>query len=234
MINLTDGLKYLYRDYLLNVSIIDPIERGTAEVLYAGKDCAMVKDRNSDVIMLQTENICLAERLLDTLSKDTTHIVAHNISLAELIESKLGYRRRVPCNQAVYGGQPFAFDKGGLEIRLMQADDARETSDMYFDCVDEASEHIRLKLVYGGYIDGKLAAMIGRHYQGSMGMLVVKEEYRRRGLGGIMEKFLINSLLEKGLTPYCQVIEDNTASLSLQRKLGLDISENMLYWMIRE
>ena len=234
MIDLNAALEYLNSDYLLNVSIIDPIKRDTAEVLYAAKDCVMIRDKNSDVIMLQTENTELADRLLDTVPNSVTHIVAHNISLAELVESKLGYRRRVPCYQAVYRRQPFASDSGGLEIRHMQESDAEEASGMYFDSVDRAKAHIRRGLVYGGYHSGKVAAMIGRHEEGSMGMLVVKEEYRRRGYGEIMEKFLINSLLEKGLTPYCQIIEGNTASLGLQHKLGLDISENMLYWMIKE
>ena len=232
--DLNAALEYLNRDYLLNVSVIDPIERGTAEVLYAAKDCVMVKDKISGVVMLQTENIELADRLLDSLPKDTTHIVAHNISLAELIENKLGYKKRVPCNQAVYSGKPLAILNNGLEIRLMKEGDAQEASAMYFHSEDEAEDHIRRGLVYGGFYGGKIAAMIGLHYQGSMGLLVVKEEFRRRGLGEIMEKFLINSLLERGKTPYCQVVEGNTASLNLQRKLGLDISENMLYWMINK
>ena len=234
MIDLNAGLEYLNSDYLLNVSIIDPILRDTAEVLYADKDCVMVRDKNSGVIMLQTENIRLAEKLLNNLPKGKNLLVAHNISLAELIENRLGYKKRVPCYQAVYGKRLFAVPNGELEIRLMKEEDAEEASAMYFDSVDEAKEHIRQGLVYGGFSGGKIAAMIGRHYQGSMGLLVVKEEYRRRGFGEIMEKFLINSQLEKGLIPYCQVIEGNNASLCLQRKLGLDISENMLYWMIKD
>ena len=233
MSDLNEALEYLNSDYLLNVSIIDPIKRGTAEVLYAAKDCVMTRDKNSDVIMLQTENITLADRLLDTVPESVTHIVAHNISLAQLVEHKLGYKRRVPCNQAVYSRQPFVIGENALEIRLMKEEDAEEASGMYFDSVERAKEHIRLGLVLGGFHNGKIAAMIGRHEEGSMGLLVVKEEYRRRGYGEIMEKFLINSLLEKGLTPYCQIIEGNTASLNLQRKLGLDISENMLFWMIK-
>ena len=232
--DLTAALEYLNSDYLLNVSIIEPIKRGTAEVIYAANDCVMIREKFSDVIMLQTENICLADRLLDTIPQSVTHIVAHNISLAELVERKLGYSKRVPCYQAVYKKLPFKIDNTGLDIRPLLEEEAEEASDMYFDSVEEAKEYIRLGLVYGGYRNGKIACMIGRHCEGSMGLLVVKEEYRRRGFGEIMEKFLINSQLEKGLIPYCQIIEGNNASLNLQRKLGLDISENMLYWMIKE
>ena len=183
MIDLTAGIEYLMGDYILNVSIIEPIKRDTAEVLYADRDCVMIRDKNSEVIMLQTENIELADKLLDTIPQSTTHIVAHNLPLAELVESKLGYKKRVPCNQAVYKRAPFTVEKGELEIRLMHEEDAKEASDMYFDSVDRAKEHIRQGLIYGGYLNGKVAAMIGRHEEGSMGLLVVKEEFRRRGFG---------------------------------------------------
>ena len=234
MINLYAGLEYLNGDFLLNVSIIEPIKRGTAEVLYASNECVMVRDKQTGVIMLQTENISLADRLLDTVPESTTHIVAHNSALADLVEKKLGYKKRVPCYQTVYAKEPFCIEKNGLEIRPMCEADADEASAMYFNSVEKAKEHIRLGLVYCAVFDGKTVGMIGRHEEGSSGLLVVKEEYRRRGFAGIMEKFLINSELERGWTPYGQVIEDNTASLNLQRKLGLDISENLLYWMIKE
>lgn len=233
--DLLAALEYLNRDYLINASIIDSVKRDASEIIYAGKDCLMVKDKLCGVVMLQTENFELAKRLLDNLPDDVTYIVAHNLSLAELVEKELGYKKRVPCYQAVYKKQPFAQDEGcGLEIRLLHEEEAPDASEMYFDSLDEAKKHIRLGLVYGGFYQGKLAAMIGRHYEGSMGLLVVKEDYRRRGFGGVMEKFLINHLIKRGLTPYCQIIEGNNASLALQRKLGLDISGNMLYWMIKE
>lgn len=234
MIDLKAGLEYLNCDYLLNVSILEPINRGTAEVLHAANDGVMIREKNSGTVMLQTENLSLAEKLLDNIPKSVTHIVAHNIYLAKLIENKLGFGKRVPCFQAVYSKKPFEIDCGELEIRLMKEKEAKVASKMYFGSMDSALEHIRQGLVYCGLHNGKIAAMIGRHFEGSMGLLVVKEEYRRKGYGEIMEKFAINSLLEKGLTPYCQVIENNAASLNLQRKLGLDISENKLYWMIKE
>ena len=45
--DLKAGLEYLNSVYPLNVSIIEPILRDTAEVLYAANDCVMVRDKNS-------------------------------------------------------------------------------------------------------------------------------------------------------------------------------------------
>ncbi|MCH5146996.1 MAG: hypothetical protein J1F61_03190 [Clostridiales bacterium] len=225
------GLIFLNGDYLINVSIIDPIKRNTAEVLYASHECVMIKDKISGVIMLQTENIKLADRLLDNLPEGTDLVVAHNPALADLVERKLGFDKRIPCYQGVYRNSPFNLPQTDLEIRLLQENEAEAASQMYHFTIDDALRHIRLGLVYGGFDNGEMVTMIGLHYQGSMGLLEVKENCRRRGYGQIMEKFLINSLLEHGRIPYCQIIDDNAPSLALQSKLGLDISKNKLFWM---
>lgn len=231
MNNLKAALEYLNGDYLINASVIDPIERASADVLYASADCVMIKDKISDVIMLQTENMALAEELLDGLPKDTALLVAHNKELADLVERKLGFDKRVPCYQGVYRKEPFNLPQTNLTIRLLTEDEAEDASQMYRFTKEDAIKHIRLGLVYGGFVDGRIVAMAGLHYQGSMGLLEVKPEYRRRGYGEIMEKFIINSQLKKGFAPYCQIIEDNAPSLALQSKLGLDLSKNLLYWM---
>lgn len=228
------AIEYLNGDYLINADIIDPIMRNTAEILYASTDCVMIKDNYSGVIMLQTEHIALADRLLSSLPQDGVAIVAHNEALADLVERKLGYKKRVPCYQAVYRREPFKTPETGLEIRLLKENEAELASAMYRFTTEDAIKHIRLGLVYGAFENGNMVAMIGLHYQGSMGLLEVKESCRRKGYGEIMEKFLINSQLEKGVPPYAHIIEDNTPSLCLQRKLGLDISKNKLYWMIKE
>lgn len=231
MTNIDEALEYLNGDYLINASIIDPIKRDSAEILYAEKDGVMVKDKISDVIMIQTENLELADRLLNGLPKDTPLIVAHSLALADLVERIFGFDKRVPCYQGVYRKTPFNLPETDLKIWLLTEDQADEACGMYRFNKDDAIKHIRLGLVYGGFVKGEIVGMIGLHYQGSMGLLEVKENYRRKGYGEIMEKFLINSQLEKGVIPYCQIIEDNSASLALQRKLGLDLSNNKLYWM---
>lgn len=231
MNNIDEALEYLNKDYLINASIIDPILRDSADILYAAKDGVMVKDKISDVIMIQAAKLELAARLLDGLPKDTPLIVAHSDELADLVERKFGFDKRVPCYQGVYRKNPFTLPETDLKIWLLTENEADEACGMYRFNMDDAIKHIRLGLVYGGFVNGEIVGMIGLHYQGSMGLLEVKPKYRRNGYGEIMEKFLINSQLEKGLIPYCQIIDDNFASLALQRKLGLDLSGNKLYWM---
>jgi GNAT superfamily N-acetyltransferase len=90
---------------------------------------------------------------------------------------------------------------------------------------------IEKREIYGAFINGKLAGFAGTHTDGSIGMLEVLPEYRRRGLGSELESFLINLHLSKSYTPFCQIFSDNAVSLGLQRKLGLQISGEHLYWL---
>lgn len=228
------AIEYLNKDYLINADIIDPIIRDSAEIVYSSPDGVMVRDKISDVIMLQTENIELAERLLINLPKKDVAVVAHNEALADLVARKLGYTKRVPCYQAVYRKAPFDLPASELKIRPLTENEAQKASDMYRFTTEDAVKHIRLGLVYGGFEKDDMVAMAGLHYQGSMGLLEVRKDCRRKGYGEYLEKFIINMQLAKGVPPYCQIIEDNIASLNLQRKLGLDISLNKLYWMIKE
>ena len=225
------ALRFLNSDYLLNVSIIEPIVCGTADVIYASGSCVMIKDKAFDTYMIQTEELDKADKLIECVPQNSL-LVAHNSALAEFAMRKLGYGKSVPCYQAVYRKERFVLPATDLSVRLMREDEAELASEMYGFDVESAKQHIGRGLVYGGYLAGELVAMIGRHFEGSMGLLEVKEKFRRMGYAEYLEKYLINSLLNKGRVHYCQIIEVNEPSLSLQRKLGLDISKNMLYWLV--
>lgn len=226
--NVHAALTYLCGDYIINASIIDPIQRGTVDILYASNNCAFVKDKISGVYMLQTDDFELAEKLIEDIPL-TAPLVAHSTALYELAKEKKGYNYNVPCYQAVYLGEAPILSNL-LRFRLMTEDEAEEAVNMYGFDLDSAKRHIERELIYGGY-DGELVGMVGFHFQGSMGLLSVKPKYRRMGYGEQLEKFIIAKKLELGGVPYCQVVEDNAASLALQKKLGLKISSSLLYWM---
>lgn len=69
--------------------------------------------------------------------------------------------------------------------------------------------------------EGRLVGYMGIHSDSSMGILQVFPEYRRKGYAEELEQFMIAEALSRGLTPFGQIAPDNTASLQLQKKLGL-------------
>lgn len=233
MIFLNDAIEFLRKDYIINASILEPILTGTVEVLYADSECVLVKDKTSGVLMMQTENLELARKLLKDYPQRL--LVAHNQRLSDMAIAEFGFSRPVPCYQAVYRGEKLPVpENSDFSLRLMREDEAQLASDMYFENLEEAVKHIRLGYVYGGYVQEEFVGMVGLHLQGAMGLLEVDEKFRRRGYGEILERYLINHLLDRGLVPYCHVVEGNEPSLSLQRKLGLEISKTMLYWIHKE
>ena len=67
-----------------------------------------------------------------------------------------------------------------------------------------------------------------------MGLLEVFPDYRRHGIGEILERAQIARTIREGNIPFCQVVEGNTASERLQKKLGLEISRETVTWLWRE
>ena len=81
------------------------------------------------------------------------------------------------------------------------------------------------------YLDGKLVGYIGRHAEGSMGILEVSPEYRRRKIAKALETYMINLSLEIGHTPFAQVVVGNEKSVALQESLGMCFAKELIYWM---
>ena len=92
-------------------------------------------------------------------------------------------------------------------------------------------ERIEAGVMYGAFDGERLIGLVGMHEEGSMGMLFVEEEYRRKGIAASLESYIINVQLSNGFTPYCHIIEGNDQSLALQEKLGLYLSEAPLWWI---
>jgi RimJ/RimL family protein N-acetyltransferase len=64
-----------------------------------------------------------------------------------------------------------------------------------------------------------------------MGLLEIFPEHRKNGYATEMERFMIRRVLENGQIPYCEVETDNDKSLGLQKKLGLTITTQKIYWL---
>lgn len=99
----------------------------------------------------------------------------------------------------------------------------------YYDQA-EMAEIMRKKGVFGAIYDGALAGFIGSHDDGSMGMLEVFPKFRRIGIGGTLERFLINYIMTFGRIAVCDVYTDNVDSIRLQQRLGLTQASGYTFW----
>ena len=146
-----------------------------------------------------------------------------------------GLKKGVPCTQWVYGGS---------EPPQVPAAEVRPITEEYLPlCAahyhpeDDEAAYLRSRMeagqLWGLFEGGQLAAFIGVHHEGSMGILEVLPEYRRQGLAMALEGWLIRWHLERGWTPFCHVYEDNPASHALQKKLGLTPAPEQVVWLHR-
>ena len=84
-----------------------------------------------------------------------------------------------------------------------------------------------------GYDEDRPVGFIGQHHEGSMGLLYIFPEHRKKGYGSRLEQVMINKIRKTGFVPYCHVITDNKASVRLQKGLGLVQTKNTVSWMWR-
>ena len=85
---------------------------------------------------------------------------------------------------------------------------------------EELEKVVARKSVLIGYDGDRPVGFCGEHLEGSMGLLYVFPEYRRRGYAEEMETYYIARTMDRGLIPFGQVERQNFASLELQKKLG--------------
>ena len=82
-----------------------------------------------------------------------------------------------------------------------------------------------------GYEGSRLAGFVGEYLEGSLGLLYVFPEFRRRGYATELEKAMIAKTLREGSIPFGQMEKSNSASMALQRKIGMAISDRLTCWM---
>ena len=85
--------------------------------------------------------------------------------------------------------------------------------------------------MYGAFIDGQMAGFMGVHDEGSIGLLEVLPEYRRRHVAMALETYVFNRFIEQGMTPYGQIVVGNEASGRLQEKMGVCFAKEHVFWL---
>lgn len=241
--------KIMMKQKLLHIDMIEIINRGRAELVYHKDNEILLKDLASDVYF--HTNICFKEgekeflsQLKDNVKKDISVIVLHQEEYRKTAFKMFGFSESVECYQAVYTQKEkmsvtglYRTDKkpteNGVVIMPLRKEDRELVADSY-DNLDEPEyiyERMDAGALIGAYVNGKLAGYIGTHEEGSIGILTVLPEYRHRKIAMALQTYIINKELEEGKIPYGQVKEENEASIALQKKLGLYLSKQKVFWV---
>ena len=169
------------------------------------------------------------ENIFKELEKyDIKIITLMNKKLYELIKSK--FKEINICSQAVYCGEKIE----NKNLKKLKKEDLEFIKKIYNDGTDgkEVEETFKNNNLLGYYENNELIGFIGRHVDSSIGMLYVKEKYRKKGYGSI--------ILKAGFTfwenqiPFSHIIIGNIASEKLHKKLECKIGKKIVYWLFNK
>lgn len=232
MEQLEQALAYLGRDPLFYMDMLEPLRRGTAELLYAEEDGVLLCE-SGGIHMMSAAGPAAAERCFALLSR-CAMLVGHELWYKAEAVRRFGLHEEQICYQAAWlAPDPPAAAPFGGELRLLGEEMAQWVYDHYshpFGGVAYMQGALRRGML-GAFVDGACAGFAGFHEEGSIGMLEVLPVYRRRGVGEALLRGAVRLALERGQYAFGQVFTDNQASLALQRKVGMSVSRERLFWL---
>lgn len=218
---------------VLYAGLIQIRKRGTAEILEETENGIFLLDTVSNGVMLAVENIETGKEWLRKHSDlHSTLFSVFDRELVDFIRAEYGLTEVLDCYQAFYPLNTPPTYRKNLQIQCATQQDLPIILAHY----DKLSETELQQVITRGNLflafhNGEAVGFVGEHLEGSMGLLEVFPDCRRQGYGAELESFMISRMLERGLLPYCQVETDNEKSLALQRKLGMTVSREKVYWV---
>ena len=227
------ALARLSGNRLLYIDMLEVLRRGTAQIRRAGPDGVLLYDPPSEVWFLDAETPAALEEMLPMLD-GCDNLTGHQMWYKDKLAAHFGFQTEQICRQSAWlSPQPPVVPSFDGELRWLDRSWAVWTEEHYshsFGGVSYMEDAIDRGML-GAFVDGQPAGFIATHIEGSMGMLEVLPQYRRRGIGEALLLAMTASCLERGIYPYGQVWADNDPSLALQRKVGMTLSEELLFWL---
>ena len=193
----------------------------------------LLSTSNAFILLLSKYNIYVAdcidsecENLIKEFEKYNIKLITiMNDKLYELI--KLKYKYQSISNQAVYFGEKIK-DKNLMYLKKEDLEYVKKTYDNGED-EREVEESFKNNNLLGYYENNELIGFIGRHLDYSIGMLYVKEKYRKKGYGSIILKSGFN--FWENQIPFSQIIIGNIPSEKLHQKIGCQFGKKKIYWL---
>ena len=225
---------YLARQGLRCVDMLELLRRDSGSVRYAGSDGLLLWDKESGAWFLSARSEEDLNRALSLIPEEARLATCHEDWHLDAVEKRLGLKGRAFFQSVWTKKQPPELPPFQGELRRLGPEWAERVAEAYcqtFGDVDYILGAIDRGML--GLFDGEeLAGFIGVHDEGSLGMLEVLPPYRRRGYGLVLQLAIIRAALAEGRYAYGQVAEDNAPSLALQRKAGMTVCPEKIYWLM--
>ncbi len=220
---MTARLAYINRDPYLNHPLLKAIERGF-EVIKADSSGVLVADSDHSFALLSADQ---PEQFLPLIEKPALMVVIGHTA-AERVRQHFHFENQLVSLQYYYPHPDIASD---FQLEPAALADLTAIAQIYkLASEEELRKSIEMGWLWVARDEGKIIGFIGRHSDGSLGMMEVLPNYRRQGWGERMERALIKLVLAEGDLPYGHVVIGNEASRLLQEKLGLVCCKDEVVW----
>lgn len=208
------------------------LKRGSGEIIAECDSALLVRDSISGAYFAACDDTKTGLSLLDRyITENCNLLMTVNYELGQAAFKRYGFSEKMECYQVAYYGKKPALN---TELNIKAAEKSNLDilkANYHLISPEELEKAVERGCIFLGYYQNRPIGFIGEHLEGSMGLLYVFPEYRRRGFGAALQTYLISKTLEKGFIPFAQVEKDNANSLNLQNKLGMKKSDNLIVWM---
>lgn len=229
------AVEYLNRDPLLHTDMLEPLRRGQADVTAIREDGVLIYERKSKTCMLAAESREAGDALCAGLERPYL-FVAHDRENALFFRDRFGFAVAQECWPAAYLSPEPPPVPGAFELRRLGEESFSVIYENYstFSDAPYIRERLAEGVMHGAFRDGELLGFIGMHAEGSVGLLEVLPQHRRKGVAAALMAFMAGWCLERGYVPFSQIFLGNEASLALHKKMGFTISEKPLFWVMED
>ena len=234
--------KYLCQKTNRNINMLAALQAGLAEVI-AAEEHGCLFCVSDTMWQLVADDLETALRLYERVAPDAPMLAVQNIAQSRAIAAQFRPRCTADYYNVWYAQSGIVLPETAGEICALRPEDAPLLARYYrlpgpsVDDPQETECYLRERIdagvMFGLYQNGRLTGFAGTHEEGSIGLLTVLPEYRRRGIGTVLEQAAIARALERGEIPFGQVAVENAASLALQRSLGMTVADEPVCWMDR-
>lgn len=227
--------EYLERDPLLYMDMLGPLDRGMVEVVSLREDGLLLYNGPGEAFMLAADSLETGKALCAGVEAMEI-ATAHDGETGAFLRDQYHLPDLRGCTQAAYLEKEPLPVPPGFEIRPLGEEFFSLILENYHSFTDPEYIHKRIAagVMYGAFQKGELLGFIGMHAEGSVGMLEVLPQHRRKGAATALMAFMTGFCLERGWVPFSQIFHGNEASLALHRRLGWALSQRPLYWVMPE
>ncbi len=208
------------------------LRKGLLQEVFTGEDSALLYAKHMDLYVLMANNDEAADEAAQNI-KSANVILSDIPSFDSELAKRFSLNSGHPCYVVAYLSKEKIEVSPDVVLKPLGEEHIKRVVQNYNIMSEEQIiSSIKSGALQGGFYLGEWIGFIGRHEEGTIGMLHIFEEYRKHGFGYALEAMMINRLIDIGDIPIGHVVTDNNASLALQRKLGMTISRGNISWIV--